>query len=117
MYSISWGHFLSDCQFFIAITPFTSPSPPLLSTLLSTFNAVSMSTAADLPSDRPELRLRQTHGTSTPELSHPQAGTALQDDEQPAESVPKDKGKKTFGRTPDGTGLFPPRVCTAGVVS
>ncbi|CAM1511483.1 Fc.00g089960.m01.CDS01 [Cosmosporella sp. VM-42] len=67
-----------------------------------------MSTAADLPSDQPELRLRQTHGTSTPELSRPQAGIPLQNEDHPAENVPGDKGKKTFGRTPDGTVFIVP---------
>lgn len=68
-----------------------------------------MSTAAELPSDQSELRQRQAHGTEAPNASGPDSGNvAAQNQGQSVDGdLLKDKGKKTFGRTPDGTGKSP----------
>ncbi|UNI21611.1 Phosphatidylethanolamine N-methyltransferase [Purpureocillium takamizusanense] len=65
--------------------------------------------AAELPSDGGELRLRQARkatnaaSVSTPELVASK-GNLVRDDEH----ADKVKGKKTFGRTPDGTVFIVP---------
>ncbi len=64
-----------------------------------------MSTAAELPSDGGELRLRQAREpANTPPASKPEHAASegnLALDGEHADNV---KSKKTFGRTPDGTG-------------
>ena len=62
-----------------------------------------MSTAADLPDTGPGLRQRQSGVDSTaqqdaqPEQTHAR---------EPSDStIPTEKSSKTYGRTPDGTGM------------
>lgn len=61
-----------------------------------------MSTAADLPADSPGLRLRQpgVDAPAQPELQ-PGQGHSREADAP----IPSDKSSKTYGRTPDGTGM------------
>lgn len=59
-----------------------------------------MSTAAELPKDQSELRQRQAHGPDSSNVAQKE-GQSVDGD------LLKDKGKKTFGRTPDGTGKSP----------
>lgn len=60
-----------------------------------------MSTAADLPSDQSELRHR---GPASKDAGP--EDDALHHEGRAAEHLAADKGKKTFGRTPDGTGTL-----------
>lgn len=65
-----------------------------------------MSSAADLPLDAAELRQRQTREAASPELKATAPGNNVHfsEAEEPAiKDLSDDKGKKTFGRTPNGT--------------
>jgi phosphatidylethanolamine N-methyltransferase len=62
-----------------------------------------MSTAADLPADSPGLRLRQS-GVDVSAQQEPQSGQGHSCESTDA-PIPSEKSSKTYGRTPDGTGM------------
>lgn len=66
-----------------------------------------MSTAADLPAAGPGLRQRQSGIDPHAQQDKPQAepGHSRQSSDAPFQS---DKSSKTYGRTPDGTGMYNP---------
>jgi hypothetical protein len=68
-----------------------------------------MSSVAEFHSDPAELRKRQlpNQGLTKDELvGRDPAGASPEEQSTSDGIVPDDKGKKTFGRTPDGTGAL-----------
>jgi phosphatidylethanolamine N-methyltransferase len=62
-----------------------------------------MSTAADLPDTGPGLRQRQSGVNSTAQQDAQPEQTHVR---EPSDStIPSEKPSKTYGRTPDGTGM------------
>lgn len=68
-----------------------------------------MSTAADLPSTGPGLRLRQpgVESLADQDMLPSQPGHSRESSDANADAnVSSDKASKTYGRTPDGTGTL-----------